>query len=723
MPTPVQSTCQGGQQERRKSVATKEPELSAHSYESFLKAELHKLSKKLVAHHAADLIRQTQDFMDHLTNEEKFADEVMNQKAGAMDRDGEISDLRDLEQGVVPANLVDRWASMAWNLSEKSAAKSEPSSEQEESSLQLYDSWRNMRPQKGFKFKPGTPTSKSNQWLFADLGAPNSLQDNMHPFFKEGYYRAGTNLVDFSSFLQNIVLHPHNRARLPWSLLGLAAIAWDIIFLPFDFSVSVGDDFAAILSFVGRISLCYWILDMILHFITGIEVEVGVEMRPVKIISAYMKSWFIPDLLINVMDALVYLIQSFGGTWSLALAKSARFLRVLRLLRLTRLLRVSKLQKLLDVVTRTITSDYFWLVLKIVYWLMLMVIANHYMAIAWMVLGLHGMKHDLGQNNNWLQKVDLQDAKIAELYVTSLHWTLTQFAPATNNVAPTNAMERVFAIAVVLTAMGVFSSFLSSITSTVNDFRLLCSKKKTQEALVRRFFHQRKISGELLKSLTKAYQQYSLAADRLRESDVKILSEIPEIFRIKLHREMFQPILETLCCLPAAVLHSNSNFIIKVCHFAVSEQAALPQHTAFLADDVIQGPVAVTSGCMSYESAALHHEGGSVIPSLKEWLCEAALFAHWQCRGQLLAVGTCHFATINSKQFADLASNDSAPLFSYLRVYSMLLVTLIEDLMTDGSTTDLPLPPEISDRLKERAHNFCTQRPSNAVKLKMGISE
>lgn len=61
----------------------------------------------------------------------------------------------------------------------------------------------------------------------------------------------------------------------------------------------------------------------------------------------------------------------------------------------------------------------------------------------------------------WLQRMDLGEALIGEnmrkhektavtwpqagivdAYVASLHWSLTQFTPSTNNVAPANSLER-----------------------------------------------------------------------------------------------------------------------------------------------------------------------------------------------------------------------------------------------------------------------------------------
>ena len=66
-------------------------------------------------------------------------------------------------------------------------------------------------------------------------------------------------------------------------------------------------------------------------------------------------------------------------------------------------------------------------------------------------------------------------------YLSALHWTLTQFMPATQNIAPNTASERIFAIVVVLIGLAVFSSFVSGVTNTVNQLRQIHTEHFKQE--------------------------------------------------------------------------------------------------------------------------------------------------------------------------------------------------------------------------------------------------
>merc|ERR1712072_764529 len=92
---------------------------------------------------------------------------------------------------------------------------------------------------------------------------------------------------------------------------------------------------------------------------------------------------------------------------------------------------------------------------------------------------------------------ELQDAHFSYLYTTALHWSMTQFTPAGMEVHAHNQKERVYSIFVLLFAMITFSSFVSSITSSMTHLRKLKSEPAKQETILRRYFAENKISAEL----------------------------------------------------------------------------------------------------------------------------------------------------------------------------------------------------------------------------------
>merc|ERR1719181_2010605 len=83
------------------------------------------------------------------------------------------------------------------------------------------------------------------------------------------------------------------------------------------------------------------------------------------------------------------------------------------------------------------------------------------------------------------------------LYTTSLHWSLTQFTPASMEVYPENARERTFAIVVLVFALVTFSSFVSSITNAMTHLRNMNSEFEKQLLVFQRYLRYHRISTPL----------------------------------------------------------------------------------------------------------------------------------------------------------------------------------------------------------------------------------
>ena len=103
----------------------------------------------------------------------------------------------------------------------------------------------------------------------------------------------------------------------------------------------------------------------------------------------------------------------------------------------------------------------------------------------------------------WLVQHDLQDDTRFYIYVTCMHWSLSQFTLATNNIAPSNAIERLFACGVVCFALLYFSSFISSVTNVVHQLRMLGAAEAKSQANLRAFISRKAISVSLGRQLQR----------------------------------------------------------------------------------------------------------------------------------------------------------------------------------------------------------------------------
>merc|ERR1719499_204026 len=103
---------------------------------------------------------------------------------------------------------------------------------------------------------------------------------------------------------------------------------------------------------------------------------------------------------------------------------------------------------------------------------------NHFIACGWWLTGKASLSLDLHSWITWGEP--FQDFGVAYQYATSLHWTLTQFTPASMDVVARNVLERFYSIIVLLFAMVAFSSIVGTVTSSMTVIRTMRNDKQKQ---------------------------------------------------------------------------------------------------------------------------------------------------------------------------------------------------------------------------------------------------
>eukprot|EP00435_Cladocopium_sp_Y103_P037963 s1949_g10.t1 len=184
--------------------------------------------------------------------------------------------------------------------------------------------------------------------------------------------------------------------------------------------------------------------------------------------------------------------------------------------------------------------------------------------------------------NTWLETsgYDILSANLAYQYFTSLHWSLTQFTPASMEVTPKNEIERLFNVVVIMSAMVIFSTFISAITNAMNQLRNLNSERNEQASLLRRYMQQNNVSAPL-----KA-------------------------------REVYAP-------------HVGVHPFFYVCNACFSMQSRKIFSTCLAEKSLTTSQELITSG----ENATHMYFEPAIALDTGAWLCEAALWVRWQHNG------------------------------------------------------------------------------------------
>ncbi|CAK9018115.1 Potassium voltage-gated channel subfamily H member 5 (Ether-a-go-go potassium channel 2) (rEAG2) (Voltage-gated potassium channel subunit Kv10.2) [Durusdinium trenchii] len=637
------------------------------TYETLLKSQLKQLEEVLLRRHDYEFQALKQQYLRGV--QQGFSDFY---------NDEIPQELPDMEQ----TKAVQRWEKLSCKL----MARQGGSFETEESGIMAVRS-TSQRPDLRMR----------SSWCHSVMQKRVKMPPNSRSDFTEDMALRMNQEMTESYWYSKFVLGPHSSFQLLWAVLSIILITWDLVTIPME----VFDDltFHNVVQVVGYVSLAFWVIDMPLHLIFGVQKSGLVELRPRVLAKIYLKSWFPVDLALVALDVAFIFLEVIGISGAF---RSVRVLRSMRMLRLLRLLRVAKLQREVSIIANRFVSAYYFMVLKVFAALLVMLSVNHMIACAWYAVGTN---FRIDVESNWLKRMELEEVGMFEAYVASLHWSLTQFTPSTNNVAPTNSLERLFAIFVILLAMGCFSSFVGSITATVNALRSIQATKTKQHSEVLRFFAERKMSLDLFQKVKYVIRTEKLMDDPLMENEVTMLKFLPKRFRIQLHEEMYMHDLLQLPFWPSGVKTREHVFLAEVCHSAMQEEIARKYEDIFLPGTECHAAYLMQPGCaMSYTFGPLVN----VRVQSEDHLCLISLWAEWQHQGRLIARhGTSRYVVLDSEKFGMLAWRWAGPFYRYLQIFGVLFTGALEShLAEDAHFTDMGIPKEQVKELALRTAQF-----------------
>eukprot|EP00929_Paragymnodinium_shiwhaense_P101753 TRINITY_DN64914_c0_g1_i1.p1 TRINITY_DN64914_c0_g1~~TRINITY_DN64914_c0_g1_i1.p1 ORF type:complete len:1309 (+),score=321.86 TRINITY_DN64914_c0_g1_i1:77-4003(+) len=391
-----------------------------------------------------------------------------------------------------------------------------------------------------------------------------------------GEGQAFANRGDFVHvWIKPIVIHPSAKGRMLWEMMGMLFLAYDLVMIPlqsiFTDYLKHDDPFIVTTTYI---TSTYWGADVVASFIVGYHHQGMVILDPRKIAMHYAKTWMLPDVFLVFVDVL-FMFLGFGS--------QASFMRVGKTFgrgfRVLRLLRIVKMQSVVSSLIDKVRSDYVRTLFGIFGLVMFIVCVNHFIACGW--YGIGGLNGSRSWRSRFL--TDPEHDNFGYRYVTSLHWSLTQFTPASMEVFPQNGLERLYSVLVLLFALITFSSFVSSITQAMTHLRKINAQKLEQEAVLSRYLTQHGISPKMI-NRTWHYLHQQKAMDsrgaRTKEADVAVLSRLPRSMVVELRFEAFGPDLRRH---PFFLYYGLFDILAmrQICHMAVSEVSLASRQELF----------------------------------------------------------------------------------------------------------------------------------------------
>jgi len=437
------------------------------------------------------------------------------------------------------------------------------------------------------------------------------------------------------------VASPSSKYRLLWDVLGIVFLCYDLLSVPLQ--VYQFDEHS--IANVGRyVTAIFWSMDIMASFMVGYHIKGRVEMQPCKVACHYIKSWFLLDVCLVATDWAFLLVYS--KTSAVRLGKFTRGMRAFRLLRLV------KYHVLLADVTTRVRSEYMRTVLSIGKIITFIVFVNHFIA-----CGFYGLHHLDQTGWTWVIKNFDADDNALYRYFTSVHWSLTQFTPASMEVVPVNSVERAYTVLVLLFALVTFSSFVSSITTAMTHLRHCNARKIEQDSTLRRYLSEHDISPELTSRVLHYFQdrqQQNRRQVRTKEADVELFKVLPDSIKFELRHEAFIPIL-TSHPLFHHLQTTDLAALKHVCRSAVTEKRLTVHDELFGHGADVTHMLFMTEGVLNYKYAI---NALTVCDKIVkgEWACEVALWAN-SCElfGPFVAESNCELIMLDRTEFRFVA--------------------------------------------------------------------
>lgn len=526
-----------------------------------------------------------------------------------------------------------------------------------------------------------------------------------------------TIIMEEECFLQNCVVHPGSTKRILWDMLCSFLLMYDVIAIPFVNAFGSDSDPSSFVQVVTMGSLVFWMVDVLVSLMTGYQAGRSLVLAPRSILVHYLKSWALFDITIISLDvALLFVDTSLAPGGSAA--RLGRTFRVLRFARAMRLIRVLKFKRILQRVQDQINTEACSICFGVAMIVVCLVIANHVVACSWYAVGSWG-----DEDINWIHAYDMTSRTVMYRYMTALHWSLTQFTPASMEVTPHNVRERTFAVIVLLVAMLTFSSFVSALTASMAQLRHLRNDEARQFWMLRRYLRDWGVSQKVgMKIQGYCEFAYEKHRQRVQEKDVALLSLLSpplwaelkhETFSVHLgHHPFFLHCGDDARCFAKALASmslardewvfqcgmmacevtflSSGSLLYHLGVHELPDEPASPTVGRVQSDSVESGPRDSLQRNVSDTSCASVGEQEDTYSYILEgqWVAEPVLWAkHWMHCGDLHSLTECQVITVDADQFGTSFSC-KGPLRSFVRDYAIRFVRELNK-VDEENLTDL----------------------------------
>ncbi|CAK0862463.1 unnamed protein product [Prorocentrum cordatum] len=382
------------------------------------------------------------------------------------------------------------------------------------------------------------------------------------------------------------LLQPASRVRLLWELVTTLLVIYDAAVVPMQAFGWPPESFTDVTDWISR---AFWTADIAASFLTGVYIDLELELRFWEVARTYAKGWMAFDVVIVISEWVPVFVMSGGGESSGA----GRMLDHFRLLRFARTLRFFKLEMVFERFGSVFNSAVAWRAHNVVRMFLYFVVGIHMTACGWFWVGSRS-------GDGWVAREIEEEAGVDYEYLTSVRWALAQLHGA-SEVVPTNTSESAYAIAALLLGLGSLCLLISAANSGMIRLQEMRSSVAKQRLLMRSYLRKNNVSRELSLAVKNCFDvQMKL---RVKESNadqaLEAVAFLPQNLRMDIEEEVRSPFMFANSFF-SDIDDCNPRIVRQLCHECCSEKSVRPTEVVFAAGDACTSMYFVMAGDFQY---------------------------------------------------------------------------------------------------------------------------
>jgi hypothetical protein len=457
------------------------------------------------------------------------------------------------------------------------------------------------------------------------------------------------------------------KGKTTWDLLASIFIIADMLIVPFQLCLEAPAGLNSPIYYLQLCAMTYWTVHCCISLMPGLQGK-NWSQKFARVV-AYLRSYFLLDLAINLLDyGLFYSQQSANSTSPIII-----WLRLLRLLRILRLKKVMAVER--DFEDGLAFRGYEVLIhfLTLLKSAVTLAFAGHFFGCLWALLGL-------SSSTSWLNdSLDDTPTKAGDIYAIAVHFTLGFLTGApVDCIFPVNNGERIFTFFLMMLSLLVLGYGVAQVQQTLTELtRMSAEEQETRRRLQGYLCRIQAPLDMCVRIVTFAMNTYRRTRTTNLDSSLsdllshRLLSEMTVIQRqddLKTHPffEFFEHMHKAefnLVC-NAIVLHRHEEFE------TVFEVAGHAKCAYYIAHG-------------NFKLTPSNDELDPVTYSVGKWLCEIALFMKYNHTSTLLSLTYTETLQLSMEDFIICVKN-SPPAIALVYAYG---TEFLNTLQSNGSAS------------------------------------